>query len=293
VSEVVWKAGVHVVGTPIWCDAERTREACFVSHAGVPRAARHRQVIATDVTLKLLGIAGLAAPYGRPFALGQVRVELFPSGYCPGSASLVVEHGGERVIYAGMVGHGAETRAGDVLVIDGAAPAVTTAPEAVRDELAAWVARERAEGAIPILLCDPLARGLELVKLLGGTHRLRVHRQLVELARRLRGTGAALPPVRRLEGTPAAGEVVIWPLEARDAGAIARIRRGRPVVVEAGGEFPWSARAGRDELVRYAAATGARRVHVTGGGEALAAALARPGVEVTTLGPPRQLALLV
>ena len=30
---VVWRDGVHVVGTPIWCDARRARELCFVSRA--------------------------------------------------------------------------------------------------------------------------------------------------------------------------------------------------------------------------------------------------------------------
>src|SRR5262245_44831781 len=104
---VEWREGVHIVGTPLWCDARHTREACFVSSARVPGARRHRQVLATDVTLRLLPEAHerakhstLAVPLGRPFTLGTLRLELFRSGFMPGAASLMIESKGVRVIYA-------------------------------------------------------------------------------------------------------------------------------------------------------------------------------------------------
>src|SRR5689334_22757699 len=80
---VEWRDGVHIIDTPLWCDARRAREACFVSSALIPEASRHRQVIATAETIALLPEASrqsLAVTYGRPFTLGDARLELFPSG---------------------------------------------------------------------------------------------------------------------------------------------------------------------------------------------------------------------
>ena len=41
-APVTWRDGVHLTGTPIWCDARRRRDVCFVSRAdriGAPATA--------------------------------------------------------------------------------------------------------------------------------------------------------------------------------------------------------------------------------------------------------------
>lgn len=326
---VVWKGGVHLAGTPLWCDALSVREACFLSSARVAEARRHRQVIATDATLKLLprprpgrvATTTLAVPYGRPFSLGPLRLELFPSGHVVGGASLAVDLGGPRVVYAGTVnpaGGGlagaAEVRPCDTLVLDGSfghprfrfPGAAETAAE-----LGAWLDRTLAEGSTPVLLADPLATAPDLALLLHPVVPLRAHRGIVDLVRKLRGLGhARLPALRRFEGTPARGEVVLWPADghggpARRARAIAGIRRPRVALVsgwamdpevleglEADAGFALAAQAGWDELIEYVRQTGAREVYLTGGGEELARELAARGLSAWLLGPPRQLALL-
>src|SRR6185436_5029098 len=117
--------GVRIAGTVIACDATASTELVFLSHAppfGVhPRRALprvgggRRQVLTTDVTLALLGPAGqrlaahaLPGAYGRPFGLGDLRLEMFPSGFMPGAASLLCERQGQRIVYAGAIGEGAD-----------------------------------------------------------------------------------------------------------------------------------------------------------------------------------------
>ncbi len=95
---VTWRDGVHVTGTMLWFDARRAREVCVVS--SIDRVARagqagHGQLIATAPTLAMLGVAGgahgvgggvaLATPTRRPFTLGQVQLELVPSGHTLGA----------------------------------------------------------------------------------------------------------------------------------------------------------------------------------------------------------------
>src|SRR5690349_11643258 len=96
------RAGVRITGTHLTCDAAGSAEdLVFLSHAQaigalgprrLPlRRAGRQELLATDQTLTLLGPAGqtlrkhaLPAPFGRPFVLGGLRVELLASGHLPG-----------------------------------------------------------------------------------------------------------------------------------------------------------------------------------------------------------------
>jgi Cft2 family RNA processing exonuclease len=267
-ARVRWQGGVHLVGTPLWCDALFARDACFVSHAHVGHAGRHRQVIATEVTAKLLfGTAGpgeaprrtarasrvaqapdrttLAVPLGRPFSLGTSRLELYPSGYFLGASSLLVEtKDGVRVAYAGSVnpaggglGGQGELRACDVLVVNatfGQARFRFPPAKDTQVAVASFVAHAHAEGKTPVLLTSTLGGGAELVSLLGSTYSLRVHRSLLELEGHLRELAYPRPQVRPLAGRVGDGddvEVVVWPTQAYPARALLKIRRARVALV--------------------------------------------------------------
>jgi len=67
---VTWRDGVHLTGTPIWCDARRRRDVCFVSSADRVGRTGHGQLIGTAITLAMLGAraAGhLAVPLRQRF----------------------------------------------------------------------------------------------------------------------------------------------------------------------------------------------------------------------------------
>ena len=117
----LYRAGVRLAGTVVACDAAAGGDLVFLSHAAVlgargRRALPHvggsrRQILATEATLALLGPFGerlraqtLVVPFGRPFALGDLRLEIFPSGFMPGAASLLCERDGRRLVYSGPVG---------------------------------------------------------------------------------------------------------------------------------------------------------------------------------------------
>ncbi len=235
---VEWKDGVHIVDTPIWCDASHTREACFVSSAETHDARRHRQIITTDATLALLPesragrpkSAALAVPFGRPFNLGNTRVELFSSGVMVGAASLAVDVGERRVVYAGAVdvrggrmARAADVRAADQLVLAAAFGHPRFAFPPVAETMAtiqAWAEAAIAEGKTPVVLA-PFATAPDLVVALGASLPLRAHRSFFDVVRKLRALGHALPEARRFAGPPGPGEVVLWPMGIRRAPAIA------------------------------------------------------------------------
>ncbi len=304
-----WRDGVHVTGTPVWCDARRARDVCFVSHAYAAESLRHGQLIATRTTLALIARASrrsqpesqLAVPYARPFTLGSLRFELFASGHAAGAAALSIEGGERRVVYAGAVNpHGgglggpADARPCDVLIIDAhyghprfSFPDVA---DARRDTLAF------ADATSIIVVTSP-TKGADVAAALADAGRpVRAHRAIHHAGQRLRADGWTLPPMRRWDGRVRDGEVLLWldgvALPDRGSARVALVSGDavdddRVRAVEADAGFAWSNRADYGELVAYARASGATELFVTGRhAEAFAHAM-----DGHALGPVRQLQL--
>ena len=175
-----WRDGVHITGTPIWCDARRRRDVCFLSSADRVGRAGHGQLIATPLTLALLGVRDqghLAVPLRQRFTLGTLRLELIPSGRGFGAAALHVDIAGKTVLHAGAVrtaaggvSDAAELRTCDALVVaapygeaEHRFPALGGAIDATIDWARVTLASERR----PVLLVDSVLDGLEVASRLG------------------------------------------------------------------------------------------------------------------------------
>jgi putative mRNA 3-end processing factor len=324
----VYRGGVRVANTILACDASAGSDLIFLSHAealdarsarALPRA-RHgrRQILTTEATLALLGPAGarlrahaLLAPFGRPFALGELRLELYPSGHGPGAASLLCEiSGGQRVVYAGAVGPGdtPAVRPADALCLDATFGARRFAFPPVAEALAETcrlVREALARGGAPLVLVEPAGALAVASALAGQGISARGARAIVQAALAHARAGLAPPPVQRWDGKLRPDEALLWPATAREAAQLGRL--ASPVAILASGRaadprevararadygVPLADRAGFEDLVRYVEATGAREVALLGApGEELARELLARGLHVYPLGPPRQIAL--
>ena len=323
----VYRGGVRIAGTVLACDASAGGELVFLSHAPAlgargRRALPHvgsgrRQLLATAETLALLGPAGdrlrtraLVAVYGRPFSLGDLRLEVFPSGLMPGAASLLCEGKGRRVVYAGLVGGGMdpEVRSADAVCLD-ARHAVEGARLPSRAEAQAAVGRAVREvlaaGGSPIVLADAPDISLAVGATLAADRiALRAHREVMLAAAACRRAGIPVPPLCRFAGRLGPGEVLLWPARVR---VPARRRGGRaPGLVFVGPEAEAAARGRPGDLLtvtfpvsadfagllRYVEAAGASEVAlVNAPGPDLHRALRARGIDAYLLGPPRQVDL--
>jgi putative mRNA 3-end processing factor len=248
---ITWRDGIHIHGTPIWCDARRARDVCFVSCAHAISSARHGQLIATAPTLALLDAQAygsqLSVPYGRPFSLGTVRLELIRSGHGLGSASLVADVGDRRVLYAGAVnlrggglGGAADIRQCDTLAAFASYgdprfrfPALDEVIPRVMD----FVKEVTCAGGVAVLLVSSASKAMDVASRLGdllagpsGLSGLSgsavstsaqpaffAHRGYADAAQRLRPAHPTLSRLRRWPGKPPGGHVLLWPVERRDA----------------------------------------------------------------------------
>jgi hypothetical protein len=224
---VTWRDGVHITGTPIWCDARRRREVCFLSSADRVGRTGHGQLIGTTITLALLGARDqghLAVPLRQRFTLGTLRLELIPSGRGFGAAALHVDIAGKTVLYAGAVrttsggvGDAAELRTCDALVVAApfGEPAHRFPPLAAEiDGTIAWTRSQLAAGRRPVLFVDSVLDGLEVASRLGAEGlALAAGRSLRDAAQRI---ADLVPPPQIIDGEVAIGRSIMARTFARD-----------------------------------------------------------------------------
>jgi putative mRNA 3-end processing factor len=329
----LYRAGVRLAGTVVACDAAAGGDLVFLSHAAVlgargRRALPHvggsrRQILATEATLALLGPFGerlrtqtLVVPFGRPFALGDLRLEIFPSGFMPGAASLLCERGGRRIVYAGPIGPlgqgdgGAELRAADALCLDArfAAREIAFPERAAAEASLCQVACDRSTGGAPLFLIEPPALAPVIARVLGAAGvPLRAHRTILDGVAAFRQVDprSSYPPVQRFAGRLAENEALLWPADARAPSQGGQVRVRPSVLVSpraasaAAGvrwpgarrlTFPWGADFA--QLARYVEATGASEVALVGApDDELAELLRGRGLCAYRIGPPRQIDL--
>lgn len=324
---MAWRDGVHLTGTPIWCDARRRRDVCFVSSAERVGRAGHGQLIGSPLTLALLDAregGHLGVPLLRKFTLGTLRLELIPSGRGPGAAALHVDAGGRRVLYAGPVRaeappaalatEPAGVRSCDAVAV--AAPfgdprhSFPPLADAVAATLA-WTRAQLAASRHALLLADTALDALEIAACLAAEGvPLAGDRAVRDLARRASGGAgpAALPaaaaaPKLAIAAPGKEPRATVWRAADR-AGALralgdrpraAALVSGRALdgaaVASSGADaaFAWASAAGRAPLLAWIESTSAREVFVTGAAaESIAAAL---GPRARVVGPPHQMTL--
>lgn len=107
-------------------DFRRRQPRGFVSHAHADHMARHQLALATPATAALyrfrLGQRGgaplrvLEMPYSEAIDFSGVRLTALPAGHCLGSAMLLAEDEGQRLLYTG------DFKLGDSLTAEPAAP---------------------------------------------------------------------------------------------------------------------------------------------------------------------------
>ncbi|MDB4962361.1 MAG: hypothetical protein JWP01_2360 [Myxococcales bacterium] len=304
IAPVTWREGVHLTGTPIWCDARRRRDICFVS--SVDRVVRtgHGQLIGTALTLDLLGARGgghLAVPLRKRFTLGTLRLELFPSGRALGAAALHVDAVGRTVLYAGAVRtivspliEGAEVRTADALVVAAplGEPHHRLEPlDDIATRVVEWSRAQLAASRPTVLVVESALDGIEVAaRLVAEGVPVVGSKSIRDAVQRLEGI-AGIPAIRALGRGPA----VLIRAET-DRGktapdAVTALVAARAIDPAPGwsAQFAWPFVAGRDQLLAWIEQTRAREIFVTGPcADAIVAAL---GSRARVLGPPRQMAL--
>jgi putative mRNA 3-end processing factor len=99
--------GIYVKPADAWIDPSRPKPRALVTHGHADHACGgHENVWATAETLAIMNCRygtenGRAVAYGETVRIGEVDVGFVPAGHVLGSAQIVLEHAGERVVVSG------------------------------------------------------------------------------------------------------------------------------------------------------------------------------------------------
>ena len=101
--------GIHVVPADCWIDPSRAVDRALVTHGHADHArGGHGQTVATPATLAIMELryatkeGANPVEYGETISLpGGVDATYIPAGHVLGSAQILLEHAGERVVVTG------------------------------------------------------------------------------------------------------------------------------------------------------------------------------------------------
>ncbi|MCJ8191453.1 ligase-associated DNA damage response exonuclease [Sphingomicrobium aestuariivivum] len=99
--------GIYVKPADAWVDPMQPKERALVTHGHADHArSGHGAVWATPETLAIMGVrygpqTEKPVHYGETVRLGEVEVSFVPAGHVLGSAQIVLDHAGERVVVSG------------------------------------------------------------------------------------------------------------------------------------------------------------------------------------------------
>ena len=304
-------------------DAQQRVSCSFVSHAHGDHLGRHRTVLCSAPTARLMSarLPGrrefIILPWGESWPLTpEARVTLHPAGHILGSAQCLIENEHGRLLYTGdfklqpgVSTESCATPRADVLIMEttfGKPRYRFPAAGQVTDAIVAFCRDAIAERAVPFLYCYSLGKSQEvLARLRGAGLPIMLHAQAARMTGIYEECGVQFPAYRLFDPDEAHGHVVIGPGQIHRSPDVRRIRRTRTAVITGWALDPWmmprnrydaafplSDHADYDDLLRFVTAVAPRLVYtVHGFATEFASDLRARGIEAWALGRENQLDL--
>lgn len=305
---VEYREGLYLPDLDLWLDADGPREHSVISHGHSDHIAQHRSIVATPETARIFrhrcGEARVETlRYGERRDYGRYALTFYPAGHCLGSAQVLVEADGERLIYTGDIklrpNVAAETAVivpCDTLVMESTFgdPVYKFPADVVTFErLYAAVDRALSDDRVPVVLAYALGKGQEALEiLLRRDYRVTLHGSLWNMAEIYRELGVEFSGrYEKYDREHLRGRVLIAPPGCRKQPMITNIERRYTIMLTGWAMsrsapymyrnvdliLPLSDHADFDELVRLARESGAERIITMHGPAKFAAHLCERG----------------
>ncbi|MGB8510719.1 MAG: MBL fold metallo-hydrolase [Pyrinomonadaceae bacterium] len=311
---VEYREGLYLPDLDLWMDADGPRDRCVISHAHSDHIAGHRAIVATPETARIfrhrIGEAQVELlPYGERRDYGRYALTMFPAGHCLGSAQILVEADGERLVYTGDVklrpnvtAEGAVVVPCDTLIMESTFgdPQYKFPPDvATFDRLYAACDRALSDDRVPVILAYALGKSQEALELLlRRGYRVTLHGSVWNVSEIYRECGVKFSgEYERYDREHLKGRVLITPPGCRKQAMVHNIER-RYLVMLTGWAMsksapymyrdvdlvlPLSDHADFDDLVRLAKESGASRIITMHGAKKFAAILREMGLNAEHL----------
>ncbi len=294
--EVQFDRGVNLPQTGWRLDAQRAAPRAFVSHAHSDHIARHKEMLCTAATARLVRarLPGRREETILPFGVAReiepgVTATLHSAGHILGSSQILLQHAehgallytGDFKLRPGLAAEPCWTppRPGmvDTLIMEttfGRPRYVFPSEEEVLAGIRAFCCDALATGATPVLFCYSLGKTQEVLRGLAPAGvPVMLHSEAARLTRIYEQCGVTFPAWRDFDARECGGHVIIGPPQGRDGAFLKKIPAARTAVItgwalDAGARFrfqcdaafPLSDHADYPDLLRFVGLVGPRRV---------------------------------
>jgi Cft2 family RNA processing exonuclease len=312
-----YDGGLKITRIDLAIDVCRRQPRGFISHAHSDHIGRHELAFCTPATSKLyqhrLGPRQVKEmPYRSTLEWDGLKLTTFPAGHIFGSAMLLAEDDGQRLLYTGDFKLGESATAeradppqADVLVMESTFghPQYRLPPRSQTvDQLLDLVRTTLRQGATPVIQAYTLGKAQEVTKILtlAGIPALQ-HRSIYAISRIYEQCGCDLGDYRPYPGRAIEGCAVIAPPPRQRGALIEGLRR--PVTIGVSGwaaaphtrrwlrsdhAIPLSDHADFDELLELVQRVNPQIVYCTHGPENFVDHVRNLGYEARVLGKPHQ-----
>jgi Cft2 family RNA processing exonuclease len=304
--------GIYLPEIRLWLDRTEDCEAVWVSHGHSDHAqGLHGLVYATAATLQFYRAEnGRAVEYRAPWEHNGALLTAYPASHILGSAQLLIEYGGERVVYTGdlkfrppICGHETEIVECGRLIVEstfGLPIYFFLSREEARNRIVAFARDCLGAGIMPAFIGYPIGRGQEIVHVLCAAGiPVSVHGSIARFIPLYESNGYAFPGWTPYKPGETEGKALVTVpgfrsfLEAGDKSFRLAYVSGWAALDNArarvGAEelIPYSDHADFEELIEIVTRSGAREVDVVHGyAELFAHILKQRGIEARA---PRKL----
>jgi putative mRNA 3-end processing factor len=239
--------GLKLTECDLAIDMRRRQPRGFISHAHADHVARHELAFCTPQTARLYhnrhGVRPvLEMPYGQTRQFGETRLTTLPAGHVLGSAMLLAEINGQRLLYTGDFKLGPSLTAGeaqmpraDVLVMESTYgdPAYCLPPrQECCERLVSAVRDALAQDVTPVVHAYALGKAQEVTRILtsAGIPVLQ-HPKAYEISVIYEACGVMLGDVALYNGSKLPGHAVVAPPQHHKGYRLAGLKRVRSIAV--------------------------------------------------------------
>jgi len=285
---------IYIPCMDLWLDPTRKRDFAFISHAHADHAARHKRIVATPATARLLehrlGVqAHTVLEYGVSKETAGGKLTLYPAGHILGSAQILVEREDERLLYTGdfklkpsPTTEPCEPVACDHLIMEctyGRPQYRFPDRKKVEAEFVDYVVASMKRGEVPVVLAYALGRSQEVIRLLTDAGlRVALERKVYDLSVVYGELGIDLGRFEEYDPDNLEDRVLIFPPHLWKAPVLQSIQRKRTIAVtgwaidgrqnswyRSDKAFPLSDHADFDDLIHYVEMTSPRNIYLIHG----------------------------
>lgn len=312
----IYDKSIRLLNSTLTLDARNYSEACCISHAHTDHIRTHRRVFATPPTIALMkrrvrNVRATAINFNEPFDFEGYRITFLPAGHILGSAQILLERDGQRLLYSGDFKLGESLTAETLQFTDCAwlimectfgHPRYQFPPrENLIMRLCEWAQAALRNDAVPTIFAYALGKSQEVMKILSDHgFRLCVHPAILRLAKVYEKFGYQFGDVISYRKSEALEDrVLILPSSARRTRHVEKLANKRTLylsgwAIDTNAKFrlgvdealPLSDHADFPGLLEYVRRVNPKKIFTTHGPANFARQLRALGYQAEPLAPP-------